>query len=128
MGLLLGETRYLQAAERTLAAGWSAMHEHPLAHMSLLNAYEDLLNPPQILIIRGDADQAQAWADSLNLEYAPSRMIFAIPRDAAGLPPALAAKRAGAGTVAYLCSGTACSPPIDDIGELARRLGPGAGS
>jgi uncharacterized protein YyaL (SSP411 family) len=103
------------------------MAEHPQAHMSLLNAAEDLLSPPQMLIIRGDAAEAAAWSQNLNRMYAPSRMVFAIPADAAGLPPALADKRAGPSTVAYLCSGTTCSAPLADLGDLVRRLSSGIG-
>ena len=52
-------------------------------------------------------------------------MIFAIPAEAAGLPPALADKRASQATVAYLCSGTTCSAPYSELGDLARRLASG---
>ena len=34
--------------------------------------------------------------------------------------PALADKRAGAGTRAYVCRGTTCSPPIESLTDLAR--------
>ncbi len=93
LGYLLGELPYLDAAERTLRAGWPMLQQYPQAHMSLLNALEDFLGSAQILIIRGDAAQAQRWAAELGALYAPTRMIFAIPRDAAELPPALAAKQ-----------------------------------
>src|SRR6185312_11613295 len=36
MGHLLGETRYLEAAERTLRSGWTAIELYPHAHTSLL--------------------------------------------------------------------------------------------
>jgi len=49
-------------------------------------------------------------------------MIFAIPRDAADLPPALAAKSATAGTVAYVCTGMTCSAPLTDLDAVAREL------
>jgi uncharacterized protein YyaL (SSP411 family) len=48
-------------------------------------------------------------------------MIFAIPKDAE-LPPALAAKRANAATVAYLCTGMTCSAPLADLQEILRAL------
>ncbi len=71
------------------------LQQYPQAHMSLVNALEDFLAPMQILIIRGDAAQRRALGRAhLSALYAPTRMIFAIPRDAAELPPALAAKRA----------------------------------
>jgi uncharacterized protein len=121
LGFLLGETRYLDAAERTLRAAWRGIREYPQAHMSLLNALEDFLSAMQILIIRGEAHSAAHWADALGKLYAPTRMIYAIPNDAE-LPQALAAKRPAATTVAYLCSGMTCSAPLENLEEVARTL------
>ena len=39
LGLLLGETRYLDAAERTLRSGWSAIEQYP--HQHLFSADDD---------------------------------------------------------------------------------------
>ncbi len=122
MGYLLGEPRYLDAAERTLRAASLMMHDHPQSHMSSLNALDDFLAPPQILIIRGDAANTQRWARELSALYAPTRMIFAIPSDAMDLPAALADKRGGTETTAYLCTGMTCSAPMTSLGEIARRL------
>jgi uncharacterized protein YyaL (SSP411 family) len=125
MGYLLGDLRYLKAAERTLKAGWTAMREYPPGHMSMVNALDDFLASTQILIIRGDADDGARWRRNLQALYAPNRLIFAIPRDAADLPPALVDKAAGPTTTAYLCTGMTCSTPLSDLGELARRLAAG---
>ncbi len=122
LGYLLGEVRYLDAAERTLKAGWAGMIEHPQAHMSLLNALEESLSSMQIVVIRGSSTEAHRWAGALNAAFAPTRMIFAIPAEAPDLPPALAEKRAVSETVAYLCSGMTCSAPLDDLAAIARDL------
>jgi uncharacterized protein YyaL (SSP411 family) len=122
LGYLLGEIPYLDAAERTLRAGWPMLQQYPQAHMSLVNALEDFLASTQIVILRGDAPEVARWSATLSSVYAPTRMIFAIPRDAAELPPALAAKQATAGTVAYVCAGMTCSAPISDLNEIARGL------
>jgi uncharacterized protein len=122
LGYLLGELRYLDAAERTLRAGWPLLQQYPQAHMSMTNALEDFLASTQILIIRGDAAPVERWAASLGSLYAPTRMIFGIPRDAVGLPPALAAKHAAADTVAYVCTGMSCSAPLTNLSEIAREL------
>jgi uncharacterized protein len=121
-GYLLGNLRYLDAAERTLKATSPMMLEYPQSHMSTLNALEDFLAPTQILIIRGDAADAQRWSRSLGALFAPTRMIFAIPSDAVDLPPALSDKRAGSETTAYLCTGMTCSAPLTDLDEVARQL------
>jgi uncharacterized protein YyaL (SSP411 family) len=122
MGYLLGEVRYLEAAERTLKGARRLMQEYPQAHMSMLNALEEFLTPTEVLIIRGDGGEPERWARNVRALYAPMRMIFAIPSDAAGLPPALAQKHATAGTSAYLCTGMTCSAPLSDLSELARKL------
>src|SRR5271170_1243576 len=119
LGLLLGEPRYLNAAEPALRAAWSAIGEYPRAHMSLINALEDFLAPMQILVIRGDEGSVRSWAVELGKSYAPTRMIFAIPGDADGLPAALAAKQARDGTVAYVCTGMTCSAPLRELQEIA---------
>ena len=53
LGFLLGEPRYLEAAERTLQAGLAVHARIPAGHMSLIAALEDFLKPLQILILRG---------------------------------------------------------------------------
>jgi uncharacterized protein len=122
LGILLGETSCLDAAERTLRAAWPAIQDYPQAHMSLINSLDDLLSPLQVLIIRGAAAPAMQWAADLGVLYAPSRMIFAIPSDAPDLPPALAAKSAAGATVAYLCTGMTCSAPLTSLEETSRVL------
>ncbi len=121
LGYLLGETRYLDAAQRTLRAAWRGIQDYPQAHMSLVNALEDFLSSMQILVVRGAASSAAHWAEVLGKRYAPTRMIFAIPEDAQ-LPAALAAKRPGGATVAYLCTGMTCSAPLANLEEAARAL------
>jgi uncharacterized protein len=123
LGYLLGESRYLEAAERTLRAAWNSVQRYPQAHLTLLAALEDYLKPLQIIIVRGDS--ARRWASSLGSAYAPSRMIFAIPADAVDLPPMIEEKRVVADTVAYLCTGTSCSAPLASLDEAERALGIG---
>jgi uncharacterized protein len=122
LGYLFGETSYLECAERALKAAWPLLNDYPQAHMSFLNALEDYLSSMQILVVRGEAAAAAQWRESLGALYAPTRMIVAIPTDAADLPAALAAKRAAPETVAYLCAGMTCSAPITNLNQLAREL------
>jgi uncharacterized protein YyaL (SSP411 family) len=121
LGFLLGDTRYLDSAKRTLRSAWAGIQDYPQAHMSLVNALEDFLSSMQILVVRGEALSAARWAAALSGLYAPTRMIFAIPTDAL-LPPALAAKRPGETTVAYLCTGMTCSAPLANLEDVARTL------
>jgi uncharacterized protein YyaL (SSP411 family) len=122
LGLLLGETRYLEAAEGTLRAGWAPLQRYPQAHTTLLNALEEQLAPLETVIIRGTADDAQRWRAELAALYAPDRQVFAIPSDERALPAAIADKKPGAGTVAYVCTGTTCDAPVASLPALVRRL------
>jgi len=122
MGYLLGEPRWLAAAERTLRAGWSGLSRQPQAHASMLTALEEYLAPPQIVILRGDPAGISRWQRELARLYAPQRITLAIADDATGLPAALADKSAHGGVVAYLCRGSTCSAPIDDLSVLLRDL------
>jgi uncharacterized protein len=121
LGYLLGDLSYLDAAERTLKAAWPALQQYPQAHMAMLNALEDWLCAPQILIVRGAQGAVEDWSRQIQAWYAPQRMIFAIP-DTAQLPPTLAEKRARSVTVAYLCEGMACSAPLTDLESIVREL------
>ena len=122
MGYLLGDTRYLQAAEHTLRAAWAAVEKFPQAHTSLLTALEENLHPPESIILRGESAQIEAWRRELARLYAPRRLLIAVPSDATGLPPAFADKAPRGAAVAYLCQGSTCSAPIDDLGALIGRL------
>src|SRR5262249_59213716 len=95
------------------------------AHTTLLNALEELLNPPETVLLRGDEAEIASWATDLGKLYAPRRMVLAIPGDATGLPPALADKTpptATQGAIAYVCRGSTCSMPITSLTGLVNRL------
>jgi hypothetical protein len=122
LGYLLGEPRYLQAAERTLRAAWPAVQKYPEAHASMLFALEDYLHPPQIVILRGAGAAIGPWQRELNAVFAPRRWVLAVAADARGLPEAIASKTAAEGPIAYVCRGTQCSAPIDSLAALTREL------
>ncbi|TLY55199.1 MAG: thioredoxin domain-containing protein [Gammaproteobacteria bacterium] len=122
MGHLLGEPRYLTAAEQTLRAAWPALVQHPQAHVALLNALEELLHPAEIVILRGAAPAIEGWRRELARLYAPRRLVLAIPADAPDLPPALADKTAHAAAVAYVCRGGSCAAPVESLEALTEQL------
>ena len=120
LGFLLGESRYLDAAARTLQAGWRAMQEYPHGHVSLLNALDEYLEHPEIIIIRGTADVITQWRGLAAKLYAPRRLVFAIDDAERDLPGALADRKALEGeTVAYRCLGTHCELPLTSWEALA---------
>ena len=123
VGFLLGETRYLEAASRTLRCATQSMRQYPHAHVSLLTALEESLQHPEIVIIRGSGREATEWRDALAAAYAPRRLVFAIPADERQLPGSLAARRAQDGaTVAYRCVGSECALPATRLDALLQQL------
>ena len=123
LGFLLGETRYLDAAEKTLRNAWHAMDEYPHGHVSLLNALEEYVHHPEIIIIRGDEEEIGRWREGAAEIYAPRRLVFAISSETDGLPGSLAERKPIPGeTIAYRCVGSHCSLPIGSWEALAAEL------
>jgi uncharacterized protein len=122
MGHLLGDSGYLKAAEQTLRAAWPVLEKYPQAHMSLLMALEELINPPQTIILRGEAKTIESWRRDLARLYAPRRIVLAVPTNTGNLPPALDDKPARGAAVAYVCKGSVCSAPLESFSALAARL------
>ena len=125
LGHLLGEPRYLRAAENTLRGAWPSIMQLPSGHGALLTALEEYLEPPQMIILRGKGEALTQWARSCLLPWAPRRLVFAIPSPTTGLPGILADYEETRDEVtAYLCSGTSCTGPISNPGLLKQRLLP----
>ncbi|BAW79792.1 thioredoxin [Candidatus Nitrosoglobus terrae] len=123
LGHLLGEMRYLEAAERSLKASWSSIQRTPHAHCSLLKALEEWCYPPQIIILRGSQEALKSWQDIATASYDPKRITLAIPIEAQGLLGQLKKYNPiGKSVTAYICSGQTCSAPITHIESFKKQL------
>ena len=123
-GFLLGETRYLAAAERTLRAAWAPLREYPPGHATLLQALEEWLEPPTMVILRGPLDVVEPWRRELATTYSPRCLVLAVPSDTnpMNLAPALADKPGAPDGAAYVCRGTQCSAPLGSRAALLAEL------
>ena len=115
LGHLLGESRYLQAAENTLKAIWPGIQSMPQGHASLLLALEESLFPFQTVVIRGSNTTIADWQSLATQPYAPRRFTLTIPETVDKLPGQLGERTPTGETVAYVCSGHSCSAPITEI-------------
>ena len=122
LGFLLGNERYLVAAERSLRAAWPVIGKYPQGHATFLQALEEFLQPPEIVILRGPQALLSAWQRQLAASYAPRRIVLGIPEHAAALPQALAAKPALPGGAAYVCRGNSCTAPLRTLEEVVAEL------
>jgi uncharacterized protein YyaL (SSP411 family) len=122
LGHLVGETRYLDAAERALKLYYPAMERQASGFVSLATALDEHLAPPQTVILRGDAGGLGEWQRKLARTYRPDTLIVAIPANTAGLPPVLDKAAPAASVNAWVCRGVTCLPAITDLAELERTL------
>jgi uncharacterized protein YyaL (SSP411 family) len=125
LGHLLGEQRYLDAAERTVRAALHAIERYPEGHATLLHALDELLEPPTLVVVRTPPTELDAWrraASGAGGKYEPHRLAFFVPSDATGLRGLLAERSARPGGVAYVCEGMSCRAPIAEPAELAAAL------
>ena len=123
LGHLLGETRYLEAAAGTIRAAGAALEDFPHAHTSLITALDEIIEPGEIVILRGETEEISRWALAIGAVYTPKRLIFAIPDDAMDLPAALSVRTPAGRPIAYICRGTTCSRPLDSLETIAAELG-----
>ncbi|KPJ88469.1 MAG: thioredoxin [Gammaproteobacteria bacterium SG8_11] len=122
LGHLLGEMRYLEAAEKTLCGAWESIERTPYAHNALLSALEEYLYGSEIIVIRGEPEALTEWQNKALADYAPKRLALAIPSDVVQLPGLLQERKPMAGTVAYVCSGQTCQAPVSDYTEFERLM------
>jgi uncharacterized protein YyaL (SSP411 family) len=119
LGHLLGEARYLTAAERALRIFYPQMSRQPVGFTSMLAALDEYLAPPNILILRGPEPEVAEWRRSLASEHLPRTVVIAPAQDAAGLPATMA-KPASPHVNGWLCQGVKCLSAQDDLSEIVR--------
>ncbi|MEP6940134.1 MAG: thioredoxin domain-containing protein [Rudaea sp.] len=122
LGHLLGETRYLDAAERALRAGFATMQQVPQACASMQRALNDFLEPRTHIVVRASAGEESAWRAALAQRGDRRTDAYVIPAHAPALPGILAAQAHAAGGVAYVCRGTQCEPATGSPEALAASL------
>ena len=119
LGHLLGDTRYLQAAENCLRGSWESIGRMPYAHNALLAALEEYLYGSEVVVVRGEAKALTLWQEKALSDYAPAKLVLAIPSDAAELPGLLQERKPMTETVAYICAGQTCQAPVTDLAKFA---------
>ena len=121
LGHILGEPRYLQAAERTLKAFDSSIASNPAACATLCHALEEFLTPPTMVIVRGEAKQMVVWKDAINQHYYPHHLFFYLGETVKDLPQTL--QRNFTNEVnAWVCKGVVCEPSSNKLQLLLKNL------
>ena len=125
LGHILGEPRYLQAAERTLKAFDNVIKSNPAACASLSHALSEFLMPPSLVIIRGESKQMATWRDAIQQLYYPHHLFFyldeTIENAKQNLPPTLQ-RKFSANVNAWVCQGVVCLPSLNNLQALLKSL------
>ena len=130
LGHLLGEPRYVDAAERTVDWGRGFIAQHAASHCTLLTALEQSRYPPELVIVRGPRSSIGEWLAAARAGYRPSRAVYGIPDDAERLPAylprpspvRLVSEQAPSPISAFLCNGLQCSAPITELAEFHKAV------
>ncbi|KTD16251.1 thioredoxin domain-containing protein [Legionella jordanis] len=120
LGYLLGENRYIEAAEKTLKTAWPSLCRYPAEHGSLLLALKEYLNPPKLIIIRGEESKIKLWQEVALTR--PEHHCFAIAAHSLNLPQALATKYSQGDCCAYICQAENCLDVVTDLEQFRKLL------
>ncbi|MGH8214865.1 MAG: thioredoxin domain-containing protein [Rhodanobacteraceae bacterium] len=131
LGHLLGEARYVDAAEQALRAATGALEQYPDACTSVLRALQEFEHPRPQIVVRCPADRLGTWQSALRDALRGAGIVpggdpvdaFLIPAESPALPGLLSERSSrGAAGTAYVCAGFACQAPVLSPGELAGAL------
>jgi len=122
LGHLVGDPRYLEAAQRALYLFLPQMHKHPGGFATLSVALAEYHHPPTTVIVRGAGRSKEPWRDALAQSYTPATLGLLIDMDQKGLPTTLD-KPLRAGVNAWVCRGVNCLAPIGELAALVSELG-----
>ncbi len=118
LGFLLGETRYLDAAERTLRTGVAATRETPHGACALMAALHQYLQPEKVVILRATDEEREAWSAAVKSARDDGAIVYTLaPDDRTSVD-----KRHAIGGRAYLCVGMQCLAPADGGDALLGQL------
>jgi len=122
LGHLVGEQRWIDAAERALRAFMPGLARSPHGSAGVLLALHEWLQPPAQVVVRVDSASRARWQATIDTLRRAGHRIYLFDAALDALPGLLAQRRPQPGGVAYLCRGTTCLAPITDPLELTAAL------
>ena len=108
---ILGEARYLDAAERVLTSFYPSIAGQAAGYTTLFMALKENLSQPDTVVVRGPAAELDVWRAATAAQYWPNTLAFFVPNGALDLPPALA-KPETPTVNAWVCRGVNCLPAV----------------
>ena len=114
LGYVVGETRYIDAAARTVRFFYPAMAAQAGGFDTLLMALDSDLRPPKIVILRGEEESLLSWKEVSRRYYHPNDVVLSLPAGLTDLPPALN-KPSEKAVHAWVCAGGHCWPALTNL-------------
>ncbi len=124
LGYLTGDPSLIDLSESTLKAFGAILRTAGTAYSQMLIAL-DLLSEggEQLVIIPSGADDGNQFFEPLRRRFSPYLLwIKADGEKTTRLSPLLVGKTPKSKTLAYLCRGTTCLPPVAEVDELLEKL------
>ncbi len=121
LALLSGEPRYAAAAQRSLRLFQPQFMRQPGGCAALLEALEEWLTPPRLVLLRGPESEVLAWQARLRELNLSGTLTLVLPNTTTGLPAVLD-KPESDQVNAWVCSGVSCLAPLEHWPQLERIL------
>lgn len=121
LGHLIGEPRYVRAAQRAMALFAGEVRRTPHGCPTLVTAMAETLSPPTLVMLTGPSPTLAPWRAALAGRYLPGVLVLRLPADTRGLPDVLV-KPASVHPQAWVCRESKCLPPITGIDLLLATL------
>lgn len=118
LGYLTGDAGYLNIVKQSLIPAWPDIIRYPQAYASLLIVLREYLEPPNVIIIRGEIQSLLPWRELCYQHYSPKNLFFFIENNQQDLFYTLTEKKPSQYPIAYVCKGTTCLAPITTLDEL----------
>jgi uncharacterized protein len=119
LAYLTGDMRFSASAERVLHLFYPQTEQRQGGFSSLMSVLAEQLEPPETVILRGEAAWLSPWQQALARLFAPHRLVLAIPSGTQNLTEILDKPMHDA-VNAWVCHGVTCLTPIADMQELIK--------
>ncbi|MES2155777.1 MAG: thioredoxin domain-containing protein [bacterium] len=124
LGLLTGDARWTQLADRTLEAFAAQLADHPQAYGMMLCALDVAVGPTQEVVVVGSGAAADAMLRVASSGFNPRRVVLHARPGLEGAARWTAEHKViGGKAAAYVCENYACKRPVTDVPSLAQTLG-----
>jgi hypothetical protein len=122
LGEITGRKEFKQAGEKSLRLFAKRLQQAPQSLSCMLQALDFSLAEPRRAVVAGDPahPETRALLHAIHSVYLPNSLLLG---NGGAVAPFAKTLPAQTGAVAYLCAGTACQPPTNDLARIKELMG-----